>query len=294
MKLTDVPRPFICSVLREATPDATIAEIKLSEAMGAQVFELNLAQMDPQYLTPDALAPVFRSTALPFFTTYRRYGGMGTREAGEKERDDAMRTQVQLDMIDVGSGGIDFEMDTFGRVAGPAFYSLEGIRYSMDPTSVPREVTHDPEAIEKQMRVIEEVHRKGGEVMASCHVLTRITTEDVLSICHEAERRGADMLKVVRFCQKPEDTVDTLATTVALSHEAKIPFVMMAMGEYGRLTRLMSPMLGSMLCYCKRTHGPGTFMDQPLISAAKAVFENTEYRITRRAEEYMPEWYERK
>jgi hypothetical protein len=293
MKISEVPRPFICAVIREEDPAAAIADMKLSECAGAQVFELNLSTFRPEHRNVASLRPVFRSTTLPIFTTCRRYGrGQATDMNVPIDLDDAGRMQLQLDLIDAGSGGFDVELDTFDPAPGPPLRTAEGIRYSMDPASPPREVSTNPPAVERQLRVVDEAHRRGGEVMASAHCLTRVTTEDVLRICRLAEERGCDLLKVVRFNQSWEDIVQTLEQTVALRRQAKIPYVMMAMGEYGKLSRLMSPLLGSMLCYCKQTYGPGAFTDQPLISAAKAVFENVDYKITLRAEEFTPEWYE--
>jgi hypothetical protein len=292
MKISEVPRPFICAVIREEDPAAAIADMKLSECAGAQVFELNLSTFRPEFRSVAALRPVFRSTTLPIFTTCRRYGrGWATDTNIPIELDDAGRMRLQLDLIDAGSHGFDMELDTFDPTPGPAMRSAEGIRYAMDPNSPPRELTTNPAAVDGQMRVTGEAHRRGGEVMASCHCLTRVTTEDVLRICRLAEERGCDLLKIVRFNQSWEDSVHTLEQTVALRRQAKIPYVMMAMGEYGKLSRLMSPLLGSMLCYCKQTYGPGAFTDQPLITAAKAVFEHVDYKITRRAQEFTPEWY---
>ncbi|TAK20643.1 MAG: type I 3-dehydroquinate dehydratase [Chloroflexota bacterium] len=291
-KLTEVPRPFICGVIQEEDPAAAISEIKEGENAGARVFELNLSIFPPELHTPRALAPVFRCTALPVFTTNRRYGRNLPDDFESLRRvDDGPRMQLQLDLIDVGSAGFDMELDTYDSQLGPSFASAEGIRYSADPTSPPRELTTDPRAIERQTHLVEEAHKRGGEILASAHTLTRTTTDDVLRICRIAEERGCDMLKIVRFCQSWEDVSDTLAQTVALRCQAKVPFVHMAMGEYGKITRLMTPLLGSMLCFCKHSYPPGAFTDQPLISAAKAVFDNVDFRIAPRAAEFTVDWY---
>ena len=42
--------------------------------------------------------------------------------------------QLQSDLIDVGSGGFDMELDDYDRVPGPTFRSLEGMRYDMTRT----------------------------------------------------------------------------------------------------------------------------------------------------------------
>jgi hypothetical protein len=51
----------------------------------------------------------------------------------------------------------------------------------------------------------------------------------------------------------------------------------------------MSPMLGSMLVFARQTYYPGSFLDQPPVSAMRALFSNVDFRITRRAQAFLPE-----
>jgi hypothetical protein len=67
------------------------------------------------------------------------------------QNDEETRTQLQLELIDVGSLGFDLELDTF------------------DCSSPPREISTEPRAVERLMRLIDDAHRRGGEVMASGH-----------------------------------------------------------------------------------------------------------------------------
>jgi 3-dehydroquinate dehydratase-1 len=103
-----------------------------------------------------------------------------------------------------------------------------------------------------------------------------------------AQERGADIVKIVRLCVSYEDVVETLAATVALREALDVPFVMMAMGEFGKLTRLMAPMLGSALVFCRQTYSAGSFLDQPLIRNARAVLDNADLEITGRARAFLP------
>lgn len=288
VKFRELPRPFICGVLiDDPHPDAVIRTMKLAEYDGADVFDLELQGLDPEFRNAESLRPLFQLTTRPIFTVYRRYSIRGT-EFIYNEPDEDARMRAQLDLIDVGSMGFDLELDTFDPQPGPSYQSPEGKRYSYDRSSPPREVTTDSRAVERQMRLIEEAHRRGGEVLASAHTLTRLTPEGALKLGRLAEERGADAVKIVQLCLNDDDVVDSLASTVLLKRELNIPFVMMAMGEYGKLTRIIAPMLGSMLVFARQDYRPGSFLDQPPIRAMRAFYSNADFRITRRAEWFLP------
>jgi len=288
MGFRDLPQPFVCGVLiDDATPAGVLRTMKLCEYDGADAFDLELQGLDPAYRTPDALRPVFDHATRPIFTVYRRYTLRGSSFV-PAELDEAARMQVQLDLIDLGSFGFDMELDTFDPRPGPRMDTDEGKRYAYDRSSPPREVSTDPRAVERQMRLIEEAHRRGGEVLASAHTLTRMTPEGALAIGRLAGERGADALKLVQFCASYEDALEALQTSVVLKRELRIPFVHMAMGEYGKLVRPLAPLFGSMLVFARHDYAPGSFLDQPPVRAMRAVLDNIDFRISRRAESFLP------
>ena len=100
-------------------------------------------------------------------------------------------------------------------------------------------VTIDKAAAELE-QTVDELEGSGLEV---------VPVEEAVRIGRLAQERGADIVKIVRLCTSHEDVVETLAATVALRSELAIPFVMMGMGEYGKLTRPMAPLLGSLLVF---------------------------------------------
>jgi hypothetical protein len=288
MGFRDIRRPFICCVLiDDPTIEGVIRTIKLAEYEGADAFDLELQGLAPENRTPKALRPVFESTTLPIFTVYRRYNLRGS-ELVYAESDEDARMRAQLDLIDLGSIGFDMELDTFDPQPRILTSTDEGKRYSYDRSSPPREISHDPSAVERQLRLIEETHRRGGEVLASSHALTRVTPDGALAIGRIAEERGADALKLVQFCANYDDVVESLASTVLLERELKIPFVHMAMGEYGKLTRVMAPLLGSMLVFARQDYRPGSFLDQPPVREMRQYFSSVDFRISRRANWFLP------
>jgi 3-dehydroquinate dehydratase type I len=125
-------------------------------------------------------------------------------------------------------------------------------------------------------------------VLASAHTLTRLTPEAALRIGRLAEERGADALKLVQFCASYEDVAEALMSTALLKRELRIPFVMMAHGEYGKLVRIMSPLMGSMLVFARQDYAPGSFYDQPPVRAMRAFYASADFGITKRAEWFLP------
>ena len=70
--------------------------------------------------------------------------------------------------------------------------------------------------------MVDEAHRRGAEVLASVHCLTRVSNDGVLRILRAAEDRRCDWVKIGRFMASYEDIVDTFAQTVLLRREAEI------------------------------------------------------------------------
>jgi 3-dehydroquinate dehydratase len=288
MGFAQLPRPFVCCVLiDDAEPAGVLRTMKLAEYDGADAFDLELQSLAPGSRTPRALLPIFENATRPIFTVYRRYTLEGSRFV-YAEADEEARMRAQLDLLDVGSIGFDMELDTFDPQPPQRTDTDDGKRRMYDRRSSPCEISADPRAIERQMRLIDEAHRRGGEVMASSHALTRLTPEGALAIGRMAEDRGADAVKIVQFCANDADVAEALASTVRLKHELRIPFVLMAMGEYGKLVRAMSPLLGSMLVFARQDYTPGSFLDQPPVRAMRALFSSVDFRISRRAESFLP------
>src|SRR5262249_9133145 len=183
------------------------------------------------------------------------------------ESNDDDRVQRQLDLIELGSIGFDLELDTFDPQPGPPSDTTEGRRYNYDRGSPPREITTNPRAVAQQIAVVEQAHRRGGEVMFSPHNAPRLTPEAALRIGRLVEERGGDAVKIVQFCASDDDVVETLASTALLKRELAIPFALMAMGEYGKLTRIMAPLLGSMLVFARHDYSLPTYLHQPPVRA---------------------------
>jgi len=134
----------------------------------------------------------------------------------------------------------------------------------------PEELTDNPEAIEKQIAYIDELHTKGAEVLMSSHVLKYTPAERVLEIALEQKRRGADIIKIVTGAENMEQQIDNLKTTELLKRELGAPFLFLSGGECS-IHRRMGMKLGCCMCLCVYEHYSRSTPTQPLFSVAKAI-----------------------
>src|SRR3954468_23518585 len=144
--------------------------MKLAEHDGADAFDLELQALEPGFRTPDALRCVFDQATRPIFTVYRRYTLEGSRFA-YAEADEEARMRAQLELIDIGSIGFGMELDPVGPRPPFRTDTDDGKRRMFDRHTPPHEISYDPRAVERQVRLVEEAHRRGGQVMASSHAL---------------------------------------------------------------------------------------------------------------------------
>lgn len=138
----------------------------------------------------------------------------------------------------------------------------------------PQELTDDKAAIDKQMRLIDDIHRKGAEVLMSSHVLKYTPAERVVEIALEQKRRGADIIKIVTKADSEEEQLENLCITTLLKKElGPTPFLYLSGGECG-IHRRMGPSLGCCMYLCVYEHDEFTTSSQPLLSSIKVIRED--------------------
>jgi len=260
-KISELERPFICATLFYPDRRSVMKNMKLAELKGSRCFELNLL---PLRASEEDLKDIFAFTQFPIFTTFRRMGPSSEGKIIKFDGTDEERINIQLRAIELGSSGFDMEFDTFVKKPNPNTQWVV-----------------EDEAIKKQEEVIEKVHDMGGEIMISCHVYDRaLKAEEALKIGKEIENRGADLAKIVCRTFSYEDMLEILRGILLLRKELKIPFVYFGMDEYGKITRIVGPMLGSMLVYCTVDKIPIDFLwHQPLIDDAREILMRADWRI---------------
>ena len=280
-RFTELPRPFIVGVVSEPDPENCIKTIKMSEYDGAEAFDLYLHSLEKKYLNKQDLRTIFSSTNRPVLTLNYRWNFKGLIDITDEER---MRQHLLA--LEAGSAGIDMEADFFDEIPGPVPWTKEAHAYATSPDSTPREISYNPKAVERQIKVIKEVQTAGGEVLLSAHTRIPLTAEKIVKIAKDLELRGPNMIKIVAVCRNDEDALENFKACITLKKKLGVPFQVQGHGEHGKITRIVNPMLGAMLVFCHQTLKPGGFHDQPLIRAMKAVFDNMDWiSVTKALEE---------
>ncbi len=244
-------RPLITGMVLNATPNGMKYRIKNSVYAGADALGIQLCRLKKEYKTDESLRMIFSACGgRPIYVTNYRY----CQNAGMSD-DECMEGLKQA--IRCGA--------TLADVMGDAF----------DPS--PMELTYRKEAIEKQRRLIDEIHSLGGEVLMSSHVYTYTPAEKVLELALAHQKRGADIAKIVTGANSEEEQIENLRITALLKKELKIPFLFLSGGTHSKLHRMVGPALGCVTYLAVLEHDENAVPTQPTIAAAKAVRDNLDF-----------------
>ena len=249
----DKPYPVITGIFAGQTPQELIAEARHSEFEGAQGIAIDLMDLKPEFRNHDVLKSVIDSVNLPFMFYFYRNDKW-------QNLDDDGRQDILLTVADAGAAMIDVMGDLY------------------DPS--PMEITHNPKAIDKQKRLIDNIHAKGAGVVISSHMpeIAR-TTEQVLEHMLEVESRGPDVVKIVTGVNTEDELAEAFRTTMTLKRELKVPFIHLCNGKFSRPHRFFGPSLGVAICFAVPRYESRYGMRQPTIRAMKAVQDNLHWNI---------------
>ena len=232
--------PFITEMVQ--VKEAKLAEYKIQNAVadGATAIGFQINILERQYRTEEILTSIFEKAENKpiYITNYRDRENQGM-------TDDALMDGL-LFGLKCGATLVDVMGDTF------------------DPS--PEELTTDEKAIAKQMRFIDEVHKKGGEVLMSSHIKEFRPAERVLEVALEQQRRGADIVKIVTGAETQEEEIKNLEICRLLKQELKVPFLFLSGGKYSYLHRTVGPALGVCMWLCFREYDDTTYAGPPLLS----------------------------
>ena len=112
----------------------------------------------------------------------------------------------------------------------------------------PKEIVTDESVIEKQCAFIEEIHARGAQVLLSCHPGFFLNAET------------------------EEQLIASFKSMLFLKKHVKTKVSYHAAGIYGRLSRLINPVLGGHIAFCVDRFGENSTMEQlDLKTAATAI-----------------------
>lgn len=255
-RFTDyVRKPKIASMIMEPTVPDAIARIRNSVYDGADLIALHMEFLNLEHHNYKDLKRIFAYVGpKPVYT-------MNYRNVNRPDLSDEDLVEKQLIAAEAGASMVDIMGDIF------------------DPS--PMQLTRNPTAIERQKRMVEQFHKRHCEVMFSSHTWAFMTAEQTLEHCDALISRGADMVKIAMCAFTDEQMDEVYRTTLAMRRELKVPFLHVAMGQYGKVHRMIAPMLGSCMALCMQTYNTVCNKEQPILRAARTVFDSVDWELAR-------------
>lgn len=204
------------------------------------------------------------------------------------EADDADVIEIRLDCIrDVRLAEIFFEKDPIKKPflfvnkapsEGGLFLGSEEERVEMLEEMIERGAQYVDVSIITDLKLIKRlVKRKGAKtkLILSYHNFKGTPTLTTLKrLVRKAKKQGADLVKIATFVKNPRENVILFELT-AWAKEEKIQIITLGMGEEGRLSRIVCPLLGSKMYFAPLKKGdetaPGQLTKEELETAWSAM-----------------------
>ena len=239
-------KPLLTCMVQANNPSRIKELIDASIPEGAEAFGMQFCRLETEYRNRDTYKELFAYSDLPVYVTnYRKHG------SNVGKTDDTLAAEL-LELAECGA--------TLCDVMGDYFDACEG------------ELTMNKDAIKKQIRLIDELHGRGAEVLMSSHVLKFTPAERVLEIAREHERRGADICKIVVGASNMAEQIENLRIINLLKENLKIPFLFLAGGEC-RILRRIGGSLGCCMYLCVHEYDELATKSQPLLRDMKILRE---------------------
>lgn len=239
-------RPIITSMVQADTPERVKELCAKSAEMGADAVGMQFEQLKPEFKTNAVYKDLFASSkGMPVYATNYRC-------AQNNGKSDETLAKELIELAECGAALCDVMGDCFDRQ--------------------PDELTMSESAVNKQMKLIEDIHSVGAKVLMSSHVLKFTPAERVLEIAFEQKKRGADISKIVTGAENTEQQLENLKIVNMLKEELGIPFLFLSGGECDILRRLGGK-LGCCMYLCVCEHDKFATPQQPLIKDIKTLNE---------------------
>ncbi len=228
--------PLLVSMIQAAERDRILSAIRRGHEEGDDAFGFQFCQVAPEFRRPETVREFFAAMeGKPVYVTNYRVGR-------NKKMTDEELAEGLVFLAENGASLCDVMGDCYCRTPG--------------------ELTMDRDAIDKQKRLIERIHRAGASVLISSHVLKFTPAEEVLRIARAQQERGADFVKIVTAANSEEEN---LKTTLLLKDSLAVPFLFLSGGSHNRLHRMLGITLGCSLALCVPEHDALSTPSQPLL-----------------------------
>jgi len=237
-------KPLLVSMVQANNPSRIKELVNKSLLIGAEALGMQFCRMKEEYRNKNVYKELFDYCGgRPVYVTNYRYC------TNEGKTDEILAKEL-IELAKCGA--------TLCDVMGDYFEACEG------------ELTMNEEAVKKQMKLIDELHKCGAEVLMSSHVCKFTLAERVLEIALEHERRGADISKIVTGAENMEQQIENLRIINLLKENLSIPFLFLAGGEC-KIMRRIGGELGNCMSLCVHEYDEFSTNLQPLLSDMKVI-----------------------
>lgn len=235
--------PIVTGMLRATTKDEILAEIARIRADGAEAYGFQMERMVGESKSEESLREIFAamSDKPVYLTNYLRSNST------EGITWDTIAQQM-LCAVKMGATLVDIPAEMFAPMAD-------------------MELTTDVNAVERQKKLIEDIHALGGEVLMSSHVFRYIPREAVMTIARAHRDRGADISKIVTDASSEEELNENFTISCMLERELGIKHLFLCNGTHCKKHRRIAPILGS--CMFLATENALTGQNQPTVAEAR-------------------------
>lgn len=243
-------KPLLTVMLQSEEAETVSDRIAKALESGAEAFGLQVEALKPEYQTEETVTRLFgEMRGKPVYVT-------NYRSRFNTEKTDEELAQGILTLADRGATLCDVMGDMFCRH--------------------PEELTDEPGAVVKQMKLIDQLHSKGAQVLMSSHTYRFTPAERVLEMALEQRRRGADIVKIVTGADNMEQQLENLRITHLLKKQLDVPFLFLSVGVCS-LHRRLGIKLGCCMTLCVYEHDAFTTPAQPLLSVMKQVRDQIDF-----------------
>lgn len=231
--------PFTTVMVQANTADKVVALEKRAIAAGAEALGIQTCRFPEEEKNIATYRRIFEAAGdLPTYVTHYRV------KANEGKSDE----ELARGMIEIARAGA-----TIVDVMGDLF----------DPH--PDELTENPEAVEKQKKLIEAIHAEGAEVLMSSHTHKYMSAERILDIAEAQQARGADVVKIVVNAGSRAEEAEVLRAATLLERTLKVPFMLLCGGSH-HVMRRVGPYFGSCTWLTVLEYDECATKSQPLLA----------------------------
>ena len=242
--------PLLTVMMQCAAPETVIYRVRNALAIGADAFGLQVESLKPEFRTEEVYQRLFSEMrGKPCYVTNYR-SGYNRGKTDEVLGEELLYLASQSHLL----------CDVMGDLYCPH----------------PEELTEDAAAIEKQMKLIDQLHSMGSEVLMSSHILKFTPAERVLEVALEQKRRGADIIKIVTGADTMEQQIENLRITNLLKTELGAPFLFLSGGECS-IHRRLGIKLGCCMALCVYEHDALSTATQPLLQTMKCIRDSIDF-----------------